>query len=140
MAYLLMIDDNPQSQRYIERIIRHRSTHEIDFASSSVEAVEKLVERRPEVIMLDLFIPGADGLEFFKSLRQHPATADIPIIIHTPVPLDPLTQMRLKRLARTVRYEGFLQFPVEASELNRIIAIALKRNASGARKWIPPSV
>jgi CheY-like chemotaxis protein len=58
MAYLLMIDDNPQSQRYIERIIRHRSTHEIDFASSSVEAVEKLVERRPEVIMLDLFIPG----------------------------------------------------------------------------------
>jgi len=139
MAYLLMIDDNPQNQAYLEKIIRYRSSHEIAFASSSVEAVEKLVERRPDVVMLDLFIPGADGLEFFQSLREHPATADIPIIIHTAVPLDQLTEMRLKRVTRTVRYEGFIQFPVEASELNRIIAIALKRNASGARKWVPPS-
>jgi len=140
MAYLLMIDDNPQSQRYIEKIIHYRSSHEIEFAPTSVEAVEKLVERRPEVIMLDLFIPGADGLEFFQSLREHPATADIPIIIHTAVPLDQLTEMRLKRVTRTVRYEGFVEFPIEASELNRIIDIALKRNASGARKWVPPSV
>ena len=140
MAYLLMIDDNPQSQRYIGKIIHYRSSHEIEFASTSVEAVEKLVERRPEVILLDLFIPGADGLEFFQSLREHPATADIPIIIHTAVPLDQLTEMRLKRVTRTVRYEGFLQFPVEASDLNRVIDIALKRNASGARKWVPPSV
>lgn len=140
MAYLLMIDDNPQSQRYIGKIIHYRSSHEIEFASTSVEAVEKLVERRPEVILLDLFIPGADGLEFFQSLREHPATADIPIIIHTAVPLDQLTEMRLKQITRTVRYEGFLQFPVEASDLNRVIDIALKRNASGARKWVPPSV
>ena len=43
MAYILMIDDNPQSQRYIEKILRHRSSHEIGFAPSSYEAVESLV-------------------------------------------------------------------------------------------------
>ena len=57
MAYILMIDDNPQNQRYLERIIRHRSSHEIEFAESSDSGIEKMVERRPDVILLDLFIP-----------------------------------------------------------------------------------
>ena len=57
MAYLLMIDDNPQTQSYIERIIRHRTRHEIVFAGSKDEGIEKMVERRPEVLLLDLFIP-----------------------------------------------------------------------------------
>ena len=70
MAYILMIDDNPQSQQYIERIVRHRSAHEIGFAGSSSDAVDKIVERRPEVILLDLFIPGMDGIDFFKMLRD----------------------------------------------------------------------
>ena len=136
MAYILMIDDNPQSQQYIERIVRHRTAHEIGFAGSSSDAVDKIVERRPEVILLDFFIPGMDGIDFFKMLRDHPATRDIPIVFHTPVPLDQLTQLRLKR----VRAEGFIEFPIEASELNRIIANALKRNEVATRRWEPPSV
>lgn len=134
MAYILMIDDNPQSRRYLERIIRLRSSHQLGFAESGSAAIDKLVERRPDVIFLDLFIPGIDGFELFATLRRHPATEDIPIVIHTAVPLDPLTRLRLAKL----RFEGFVEFPIEASELNRIIATALRRNATPARKWIPP--
>ncbi len=136
MAYILMIDDNPQSRRYLERVIRLRSPHQLGFAGSGSEAVEKLVERRPDLIFLDLFIPGIDGFELFATLRRHPATEDIPIVIHTAVPLDPVTRLRLDRL----RFEGFVEFPIEASELNRVIAIALKRHSTPARKWIPPAV
>ena len=136
VAYILMIDDNPQSQKYIGRILRHRSSHQIGFAGSSAEAIERLVERRPDVIFLDLFIPGMDGIEFFNTLRDHPATKDIPIVIHTAVPLDQLTQLRLKR----IRTDGFIEFPIEASELNRIINTAVQPNAASPRRWIPPSV
>ncbi len=135
MAYLLMIDDNPQTQRYIERIIRHRTKHEIAFAASKDECIEKMVERRPEVVLLDLFIPG-DGFELFELLRQHPTTEDIPIVIITAVPLDQITRMRLKKM----RCEGFIECPIEATELNRILNIALKRNSIVARKWEPPAV
>ena len=134
MAYILMIDDNPQSQMYIERIIRHRSSHEIAFAFTSDEAVEKMVERRPELIFLDLYIPG-DGFVLFDNLRQHPATANIPIVIHTAIPLDPITQMRLDRM----RTDGFIEFPIEASELNNIITKALQRNSTTVRPWSPPN-
>ena len=56
-----------------------------------------------------------DGFELFKTLRDHPATADIPIVIHSAVPLDQLTQLRLKR----VRNEDYIEFPIEASELQQ---------------------
>ena len=134
MACILVIEDNPQSRRYLERIIRHRSTHQLIFAGTGKEAIEHLVARRPDLIFLDLFVPETDCFELFAILRKHPATADIPIVIHTTVPLDPLTRLRVKRM----RFEGFVEFPIEASELNRIIATALKHNAVPTRKWVPP--
>ncbi len=134
MAQLLMIDDNPQNQKYIERIIRLRTKHKLDFAASGNEGIEKMVARRPDLIFLDLFIPGIDGFELFKILRDHPATHTIPIVIHTAVPLDQITQIRLRR----VQCDAFMEFPIEASELQRIIDTALKRNRSGTQKWIPP--
>lgn len=134
MACILVIEDNPQNRRYLERIIRHRSKHELVFAGNGREAIENLVTRRPDLIFLDLFVPQTDCFEFFALLRRHPATADIPIVIHTAVPLDPLTKMRVARM----RFEGFVEFPIEASELNRVIDTALKRNAVPTRKWTPP--
>ena len=140
MAYILMVDDNPQSQRYIEKILRHRSQHELAFASTSPEAVEMMVARRPDLIFLDLFIPGADGLEFYQTLRQHPATSTIPIIIHTAVPLDQVTSIRVREVGRRLRYDGFIEFPIDASELNRVIDAALNKGKGGVQKWTPPSV
>jgi len=134
MACILVVEDNPQTRRYLERIIRHRSKHELLFAGTGKEAIEKLVDRRPDLIFLDLFVPQTDCFELFALLRRHPATADIPVVIHTAVPLDPVTQMRVSRM----RFEGFVEFPIEASELNRVIATALKRNAVATRKWTPP--
>ncbi len=136
VAYVLMIDDNPQTRKYVEKIFRYRSKHELGFATTASEAVESLVQRRPNVIMLDLFIPGMDGIDFFHSIRNHPATESIPVIMHSPVELDQLTKLRLKR----VRFEGFAQFPIAASELNELIATALKRNEVSTKKWVPPAV
>jgi len=139
MAYILMIDDNPQSQRYIQKILRYRSKHELALASTSQEAVDMMVERRPDLILLDLFIPGADGLEFYQTLREHPATRSIPIVIHTPVPLDQITAIRVREVGRRLRYDGFIEFPIDASELNHIIDGALSRGKGGVQKWTPPS-
>ena len=134
MAHLLMIDDNPQSQKYLERIIRHRTSHALSFANNGPQGIERIVEQRPDLIFLDLFLPGTDSFEFFATLREHPATHNIPILIHTAVPLDDVTQLRLRRIT----YDGFVEFPIEASELNHIINTALQRNTSQTRKWTPP--
>ena len=135
MAYILMIDDNPVNRRYIEKMIRYRSNHEIGFATNASEAIESMVARRPEVILLDLFIPGMDGFELFENLRKHPATESIPVVVHSAIPLDPVTKLRMKRM----RTEGFFQFPIDASALKEKLRIALKRNDVLTKKWVPPS-
>ncbi len=134
MARLLIIDDSPHNQQYLERIIRLRTKHEVAFANSGPAGIEQIVAERPDLIFLDLFIPGIDGFELFKILRDHPATHNIPIVIHTAVPLDQITSIRLRR----VQCDGFVEFPIEASALVRVISTALQRNSSGIRKWTPP--
>ena len=137
MAHILMIDDNPQNQRYIGKILRYRSTHQIDFAPDCHDAVEKIVEQRPDLIFLDLFTPGTDGFEFLESLHTHPATKGIPVVVHSGVPLDRLTSLRLKRVRPM--YEGLIEFPIDASDLNRTIAAALRRSTGSVHKWAPPT-
>jgi CheY-like chemotaxis protein len=136
MAYILMIDDNPRNQRYIQRIIYHRSAHQIGIAGSSNEAIEQLVSGRPDVIFLDLYIPGMDGFDFFDTIKQHPATGAIPIVILSAVPLDPIARIHLRRMV----FEGFIGFPIEASAVNQIIDAALTHNNPAVPKWRPPAV
>ena len=136
MAYILMIDDNPQNRRYIEKLIHYRSNHEIAFATNANEAIDSMIERRPGVILLDLWIPGMDGFELFENLRKNPATESIPVIIHSAIPLDAVTNLRMKQM----RAEGFIEFPIDASALKEKLRIALRRNDSFVKKWIPPSV
>jgi DNA-binding response OmpR family regulator len=135
MAYLLMVDDNPQTQRYLARIVRLRSQHELGLAGSGQEAIEAIARRRPDLVFLDLYIPGIDGLELLRRLRRHWATAAIPVVIHSAVPFDEATRIRL----RPVPTDGLLEFPVEASELLRIIDAALDRSRRQVRRWQPPS-
>ncbi len=136
MAYILMIDDNPQNRRYIEKLIHYRSNHEIAFATNANEAIDSMIERRPGVILLDLWIPGMDGFELFENLRKNPATESIPVIIHSAIPLDTVTKLRMKRM----RAEGFIEFPIDASALKEKLRIALRRHDPFVKKWIPPSV
>ncbi len=134
MAHLLMIDDNPQNQIYLSRIIRLRTKHLFNVASSGPEGIEQVVAERPDLIFLDLFLPGIDGFELFNLLRDHPATHSIPIIIHSAIPLDDITQIRMRR----IQCDAFIEFPVEASVLVNTIEKVLQTNRLRTKKWIPP--
>ena len=83
-------------------------------------------------------VPVYDSL--CQALREHPATRTIPIIIHTAVPLDQITAIRVREMGRRLRYDGFIEFPIDASELNTIIDSALERGKGGVEKWTPPRV
>jgi CheY-like chemotaxis protein len=83
--------------------------HQIGFAENATDAIESMVQRRPDVILLDLFIPEMDGFQLFENLRKQPATESIPVIGHSAIPLDPVTALRVKRM----RSEGFIEFPID---------------------------
>lgn len=79
---LLVVDDQPINVQTLYQIFQ--DDHEVFAATSAAQALA-LCERQclPDLILLDIVMPGMDGLALCRQLKQQPATADIPIIFVT---------------------------------------------------------
>ena len=78
-AKILVVDDEPQIRRMMRATLTS-SGHQVDEARTGEEALEKFREFLPDLVLLDLNMPGMGGLEACKSIR---AGSDVPIIILT---------------------------------------------------------
>ena len=78
-AKILIVDDEPQIRRMMRATLTS-SGHQVDEARTGEEALEKFREFLPDLVLLDLNMPGIGGLEACKSIR---AGSDVPIIILT---------------------------------------------------------
>lgn len=82
MAKVLVVDDNVDTLAIIREVLEH-GDHEVYEETVGTYAVSKVRETNPDVILLDIDLPGLDGLEICKRIRSDPAIAKIPIIFIT---------------------------------------------------------
>ena len=75
---VLVVDDDPHSQRLLSEILT-RASNEVLLASNAEEALEICRNRLPDVVLLDVMMPGIDGVELCGMMRQE--FAEIPIIM-----------------------------------------------------------
>jgi signal transduction histidine kinase/CheY-like chemotaxis protein len=85
---VLAIDDDPMS-RYLLRQCLTAPVFEVIEAASGEEGVHRAESDRPDVILLDLVMPGKNGRETLDDLRRNSATRGIPVVICTGVELEP---------------------------------------------------
>ena len=129
MTTVLMVDHSPRNRRYVARILKYKTDYTLVLAENGYAALKKVEEQPPDLILMDLFLPGMDGFELYKILKSRTATAKIPLIVHTAMELDDLTRARISRM----KVEGYVEFPISASELIFKIAVAL----TGPKRWEP---
>jgi len=82
MSLILIVED----ERDIADLVAHtlqKAGHVTEVAGSGTEALARLRTRRPELVILDLMLPGMDGLAVCAAMRRDPAVAAIPIIMLT---------------------------------------------------------
>jgi len=82
MNHILIAEDD----RDIAELVRHylvRAGHSAEVVASGDDVLPRIAKHRPDLLVLDLMLPGRHGLEICRSLRASPATADLPIIIVT---------------------------------------------------------
>ena len=77
---ILAVDDIPLNLLLVQKMLS-RLKFEIRTAANGQQALDAVAERKPDLILLDLMMPGIDGFEVIKRLRADPATANIRIII-----------------------------------------------------------
>jgi DNA-binding response OmpR family regulator len=82
MSEILVVDDDRDVAQSIELSLRRRGFR-VTLAHSGVEALKTLRRYRPDIVILDILMPGMSGLEVCRHLRTDPNTSDLPIIFLT---------------------------------------------------------
>jgi CheY-like chemotaxis protein len=80
MAKILLIEDDLFVQRMYQRMFGHQS-FELVFASNGNEGLELAQKLKPNLIMLDILLPGLSGLEVLERLKAEGITKEIPVFI-----------------------------------------------------------
>lgn len=79
---ILIVDDEAVGRDTLEALLFTQG-YNLIFAASGHEALAKALEALPDVILLDVMMPGMDGFEVCKALRTHPKLAEVPVIMVT---------------------------------------------------------
>jgi DNA-binding response OmpR family regulator len=79
---LLVVDDIADNRAVLTRYFGDRG-FEIDQADSGVAALAKLAQQRFDAVLLDILMPGMDGIEVLKKIRQVHSALDLPVIMVT---------------------------------------------------------
>ncbi|HEY2831132.1 MAG TPA: response regulator [Sporichthyaceae bacterium] len=82
MSRILVVDDTPANVRLLEAVLLPRG-YDVLCAGSGEEALELVAKERPDLVLLDLLMPGMNGHEVCRRLREDPATATLPVVMIT---------------------------------------------------------
>jgi two-component system, OmpR family, alkaline phosphatase synthesis response regulator PhoP len=114
---ILFIEDEPD-QIMMVRLRLEKNGYEIFAAQEGREGLDKAIELCPDLVLLDIVVPGLDGFEICKRLKKNPRTQKIPIIVTTAAGQDDIEQLCLLLGA-----EDCVRKPYDSSDLvNKIKA------------------
>jgi len=118
---VLVVDDNAVNRRLLQVLLRFRG-YEVCEAASAPEAFAMLKEKPPHVILMDLRLPGMDGLTATRTLKADPATSEIPVVA--------VTSYAMKGDEETARAAGccaYVTKPIDKTLFLETVASVLRK-------------
>jgi CheY-like chemotaxis protein len=113
---VLLVDDHNDSRRMLGLVLT-LSGHEVLESGNGIEAIRVASSEHPDVAIVDIGLPGIDGLEVARRLRANPGTCSIGLIA-----LSGYGQEEDRRCALEAGFDLHLVKPVEAARLSETIA------------------
>lgn len=120
---ILIVDDEPISVAFITRLLTNR--YQLFGATDGQTALELARQNRPDLILLDVMMPGRDGYAVCRALKEHPLTAGIPVIF-----LTALTEASAIVAGFTAGAVDYIVKPFNAVELNVRVETHLQLRAN----------
>ncbi len=107
MARILVVEDDPQNL-YLASYLLRAAGHDVLFAGDGEEAVEVALAQEPDVVLMDILLPKADGYEAMRRIRESRDARELPIVAVTAyaMPDD-------ERKARAAGAQGHISKPIE---------------------------
>ncbi len=120
---ILVIEDDPATSRLVDYTLRHQG-YQLITAANGLDGLRLARTERPDLVILDVMLPGLDGFEICHRLRTEPATANLPILM-----FSAKVQEIDKKTGLKVGADGYLPKPAAPEEIVRRVANLLARKA-----------
>ena len=119
---VLVIEDAPTDMKLVSLVLQ-MSGHIVHGETSAEQAVKSIKQDKPEVILLDLNLPGMDGLSLSRLLKADPETRHIPIVAITAVP-----EIFQKEKALAAGCDAYIIKPIDTRTLSdQVVNAALRK-------------
>ena len=124
---ILIVDDDASIVKLVEHILRNEG-YEVFSASNGLQALKKVEVENPDLIILDIMLPGIDGFDLCERLRAGLGTSFTPILI-----LPAKGREEDKRVATQNGADAYLTKPINAPDLVDEVADLLSRKPTMSR-------
>jgi CheY-like chemotaxis protein len=118
-ARVLIVDDE-RANRQLLQIMLEPEGYELSVATSGEEALASVAQQRPDLVVLDIMMPGMNGYVVASRLKADPATRHIPVLV-----LSSLDDQNSRAHGAGAGADGFLAKPVDRRELCRLVRTML---------------
>ena len=123
-GHILVVDDEPSMLKYLQTVLELDS-YRVTTASNGTEAVEKVQHSNPDLVLLDMVMPGADGLETLQRIREaRPATKV--------VMLSCVRDTRKVAQAMRLGAQDYLSKPLQKEEMEEVLRFCLENTDPGS--------
>lgn len=112
---VLVVEDNPANQLLAASVLE-REGIEVDLAGTASEATECINTMLPALILMDLQLPGQNGLDFTRQLKANPTTAVIPIVALTANAMNGDREMAL-----AAGCDGYISKPIDTRTFGALV-------------------
>ena len=118
---ILVVEDNDKNRKLVRDVLTHRGYQVLE-AETGEDGVRLATERRPQLILMDIQLPGIDGIEALRQIRANEATRGIPIIAVTASALD-----RYRRKIMAAGFDGYQAKPLNVKAFMAAVEAAFGR-------------
>lgn len=123
---ILIADDDPDIREIMTRFLSAKA-YEVAVASDGFEAGAKVMDFKPDLVVLDLFMPGIDGFEVCKRIKENPRTSHIKVLAITGYDTEENRDQIMEAGA-----DGYLTKPINRDRLLEEVEVLL----AGFEHWI----
>jgi two-component system alkaline phosphatase synthesis response regulator PhoP len=124
---ILVIEDDPATSRLVDYSLRHEG-YEVITAFNGLEGIRKATTEAPDLVILDVMLPGLDGFEICHRLRADAATASLPILMFSAKAQEIDKDTGLK-----VGADDYLTKPAAPAEIVSRVGKLLARKSTAAK-------
>jgi CheY-like chemotaxis protein len=125
-ARILIVDDEERNRKLLDVLLRTDGFQTIS-ASAGIEALVLALSEKPDLILLDLMMPGMDGFEVTRWLKSNPVTSAIPVMI-----VSALDDVAAHRRLLASGADEFINKPVDRWELSLRLSKMLRSRCVAA--------